>query len=133
MQLTSKNGVNQNSLSQAGFKAANNILSSWGCSAVQSQQILKLSKSTYHRFKSSPETTTLNDDQLERISYLLNIHQALRIVFSNPDNVTGFMTMPNHNDYFAGRTPLDVIESGKFGDLYEVAKRIDAFRGGMWG
>ncbi len=75
----------------------------------------------------------LSDDQLERVSYLLNIHQALRIVFSNPANVSGFMGLKNHNDYFAGRTPLEIINSGKFGDLYEVARRVDALRGGLWG
>lgn len=120
-------------LSLAGFKAADKILSSWGCSAVQVQQILKLSKSSYHKFKANPESTKLSDDQLERVSYILNMHQALRIVFSNPANITGFMGMKNHNDYFAGRTPLEIIQSGKFGDLYEVARRIDALRGGLWG
>lgn len=29
-------------------------------------------------------------------------------------------------DYFASRTPLEVLSSGRFGDLCEVAKRIDA-------
>lgn len=133
MQPAINSEFDQKSLSQAGFKAADNILASWGCSATQSQQILKLSKSSYHKFKSNPHSANLTDDQLERVSYLLNIHQALRIVFSNPKNVTDFMSMPNHNDFFAGRTPLSIIESGKFGDLYEVARRVDALRGGMWG
>lgn len=133
MQLATATGFDQKSLSQAGFKAADNILMSWGCSTSQAQHILKLSKSSYHKFKTHPSSANLTDDQLERVSYLLNIHQALRIVFSNPENVSGFMKMPNHNDFFAGRSPLSIIESGKFGDLYEVAKRIDALRGGMWG
>lgn len=120
-------------LSTAGFKAANNILSLWGCTAQQSQKILKISSSAYHKFKADPEKANLSDDQLERVSYLLNIHQALRIVFSNPANVSGFMSLKNHNDYFAGRAPLEIISSGKFGDLYEVARRVDALRGGLWG
>ena len=133
MQPATSTAVEHKALSRAGFKAADNILSSWKCSAAQTQQILKLSKSSYHRFKKDTSTTHLTDDQLERVSYLLNIHQALRSVFSHPQNVTDFMSMPNHNDYFAGRTPLAIIESGKFGDLYEVAKRIDALRDGTWG
>ncbi len=133
MKVTKTEQHNGQSLAIAGFKAADNILASWGCSALQSQQILKLSKSSYHKYKANPETTRLSDDQLERVSYLLNIHQALRIVFSNPQNVSGFMKMKNHNDYFAGRSPLEIIESGKFGDLYEVERRVDALRGGLWG
>lgn len=133
MSLAKNTGYDPKALSMAGFKAADNILSSWGCSAQQSQNILKVSSTSYHKFKVNPEKTNLSDDQLERVSYLLNMHQALRIVFSNHENVSGFMSMQNCNDYFAGRTPLDIINSGKFGDLYEVAKRIDALRGGLWG
>ncbi|EGQ7832117.1 TPA: DUF2384 domain-containing protein [Vibrio vulnificus] len=133
MSLAKDNCYDPKALTMVGFKAAEKILSSWGCSAQQSQNILKLSKSSYHKFKANPETTKLSDDQLERVSYILNMHQALRIVFSNPANVSGFMSMKNNNDYFAGRTPLEVIESGKFSDLYEVARRIDALRGGLWG
>lgn len=133
MNLAKQTGHDPKALSMAGFKAADNILSSWGCTAQQSQSILKISSTSYHKFKANPEKTNLSDDQLERVSYLLNIHQALRIVFSNPANVSGFMTLKNNNDYFAGRTPLEIINSGKFCDLYEVAKRIDALRGGLWG
>ncbi|MCZ4310260.1 MbcA/ParS/Xre antitoxin family protein [Vibrio pomeroyi] len=133
MNLAKQTGYDPKALSMAGFKAADNILSSWGCTAQQSQNILKISSTSYHKFKANPEKTNLSDDQLERVSYLLNMHQALRIVFSNPANVNGFMSMKNNNDYFAGRTPLEIISSGKFGDLYEVGKRIDALRGGLWG
>ena len=133
MRLAKDDGNKAKELSIAGFKAASNILSLWGCTALQCQQILKLSKSSYHKFKANPDTTKLSDDQMERVSYILNIHQALRIVFSNPANIRGFMSMKNDNDYFAGRTPLEIIESGRFADLYEVARRIDALRGGMWG
>ncbi|MCD9498992.1 MbcA/ParS/Xre antitoxin family protein [Photobacterium carnosum] len=133
MSLAKESGFDAKALAMAGFKAADNILSSWGCTAQQSQHILKLSKSSYHKFKATPETTKLSDDQLERVSYLLNMHQALRIVFSNPVNISHFMGMKNNNDYFSGRSPLEIIESGKFGDLYEVARRVDALRGGLWG
>ena len=133
MKLANNSQIDQKAMSVAGFKAADKILSTWGCSTQQTQSILKVSNSSYHKYKATPEKANLSDDQLERVSYLLNIHSALRIVFSNPDNVKGFMSLKNNNDFFAGRTPLEVIASGKFGDLYEVAKRIDALRGGMWG
>ena len=101
MNLAKQTGYDPKALSMAGFKAADNILSSWGCTAQQSQNILKISSTSYHKFKANPEKTNLSDDQLERVSYLLNMHQALRIVFSNPANVSGFMSMNNNNDYFA--------------------------------
>jgi hypothetical protein len=116
----------------AAFKIGNNILTKWGCSVAQKQAILAIPKSTFHRYQKDNNTVSLNNDQLERLSYLTNIHQALRLVFSNPDNVYGYMGMVNNNPYFNGRTPLSIISSGNFGALYEVFKRIDFMRSGQW-
>ncbi|EXJ10280.1 MULTISPECIES: antitoxin Xre-like helix-turn-helix domain-containing protein [Nitrincola] len=116
----------------AAFKMGNNILDKWGCSAAQKQAILGIPKSSFHRYQKDASTVFLSSDQLERLSYLANIHQALRMVFSNPDNVYGYMGMVNHNPYFNGRTPLSIISTGNFGALYEVFKRIDSMRSGQW-
>lgn len=116
----------------AAFKMGNNILEKWGCSAAQKHAILGIPKSSFHRYQKDTSTVSLSSDQLERLSYLANIHQALRMVFSNPNNVYGFMGMTNNNSYFNGRTPLSIIGTGSFGGLYEVFKRIDSMRSGQW-
>jgi uncharacterized protein (DUF2384 family) len=116
----------------AAFKMGSNILGKWGCSAAQKQAILGIPKSSYHRYQKDPSTVSLSSDQLERLSYLANIHQALRMIFSNPDNVYGFMSMANNNPYFNGKSPLSIIATGNFGTLYEVFKRIDSMRSGQW-
>ena len=108
-----------------GLKAALNILTKWDCSTIEKQAILGMAKSTFYKYQNRPENATLSHDQIERISYILNIHAALRIVFSNPENVYGFMKMPNQNSYFSGRTPLEIIATGQFSSLYEVFKRVD--------
>ena len=115
----------------SGLKAAYNILSLWECSSEQAQCILNLSKTSYNKLKTDPDTVKLNNEQLERISCLLNIHYALRYIFSNPENVRSFMRMKNHNDFFAGRTPLEIIEKGEFIELKEVAKYIDLLRSNL--
>lgn len=115
-----------------GLKAAFTILEKWDCSPEQAQAILRLPRATFYKYRSHPESARLDKDQLTRISYLLNIHQALRIVFDNPENVYGFMAKRNHNPYFNGRTPLEIIEGGDFAALYETFKRIDSLRGGLW-
>lgn len=115
-------------------RAAMKILDKWGCSAEQQQSILQLSRAAFYKYRSKEtRTASLSHDQLTRISYLLNMHSALRIVFTNPENIYGFMTMQNNNPFFNGTTPLSVIEGGDFGNLHEVAKRIDVLRGGMVG
>lgn len=112
-----------------GLKAAMNILDKWGCSPEQEWLILGMKKSSYYNYREQPASARLSEDQLERMSYILNMHQALRIVFDNPENVYGFMRMKNNNPFFNGRSPLELIATGNFGTLYEVFKRIDALRG----
>lgn len=123
-------------LSQAaagtGLKSALRILAKWNATADQVQGVLRISKPAYYKYRQAPEAASLTADQIERISYLLNIHASLRIIFENPENVYGFMAMPNDNPYFNGRSPLEIISTGNFGALYETYKRIDALRGGLW-
>lgn len=113
------------------LKAAFAILDKWGADAEQQQKILQLAKATYYKHRAGGDPK-LTGDQLTRISYLLNIHAALRTVFENSTNIYGFMAMPNKNAYFNGVSPLSLIATGAFGALYEVAKRIDMLRGGLW-
>ncbi|MEZ8028537.1 antitoxin Xre-like helix-turn-helix domain-containing protein [Enterovibrio norvegicus] len=127
-----KSPITTKQMSVAGFKAANNILKGWGVEASDAMNIMGLAKSTYHKYKADPEKANLTKDQLERVSYLLNIHSALRIVFDNQENVQGFMNMINNNAYFDGRAPIELIKQGRVADLYEVASRIDALRSGQW-
>lgn len=112
-------------------RTAMKIMDKWGCTPEQQQNILQLPRATYYKYKGEADKANLSKDQLTRISYLLNIHAALRIVFSNPENVYGFMKMTNHNRFFNGAAPLSLIENGDFGGLYEVAKRVDALRGAL--
>ena len=115
-----------------GLKVVFNILDSWGCDPEQIQNILRISRPAYYKYRRDPERASLTQDQLERLSYLLNIHAALRIVFENPDNVRGFMAMKNENPFFNGKSPLELVAGGSFAALYETFKRVDALRGGLW-
>ena len=115
-----------------GLKVAIKILKNWGCSNEQMQSILSVSRAALFKYKDAPQTARLTQDQIQRISYILNIHAALRVIFSNQDNVNNFMSLKNHNPYFEGATPLSLIDTGSFAALYEVFKRIDCMRGGSW-
>lgn len=117
----------------AGLKAAVRILDKWRASGEQGEAILRVSHSTYARARRSDlAEIKLDSDQLTRVSYVLNIHAALRMLFDNPENLYGFVNMMNHNPYFNGRTPLEIMESGDFAALYETFKRIDSLRGSQW-
>lgn len=116
-----------------GLKAAVRILEKWRASGEQGEAILRVSRSTYARARRGDLVEIkLDSDQLTRISYVLNIHATLRMIFDNPDNLYGFVNLVNHNPYFNGRTPLDIMGTGDFAALYETYKRIDSLRGGQW-
>src|SRR5690606_26859424 len=115
-----------------GLRTAVQIMERWNATQDDMARILRVSRSSINRAKSKLESITLDDDQLDRISYVLNIHAALRTLFDNPENVTGFMTTENRNAVFNGRTPLEVTVNGGYVGLYGTHRRIDALRGGMW-
>lgn len=132
MQVIPSDKQSQKQIAATGLKTVFAILDKWHCTAEQIQRILQISKAAYYKYRNDPGSASLTQDQLERISYLLNIHSSLRLLFDNPQNLYGFMAMPNHNPYFNGQSPLDIISSGQFSALYETYKHIDALRGGLW-
>lgn len=114
----------------AAISTALNILNKWDCSEKEKMAILGIGRSTLHKYQVSPESARLTPDLLERISYLLNIHALLRTVFENPDNIYGFVRMPNRSIFFGGKTPMEIMSSGLMTALYEVYKHLDALRSG---
>lgn len=115
-----------------GLRTAITILERWKATQEQMQKVLRISRTTLHRAKTGADSLTLDDDQVERVSIVLNIHSALRVIFENPVNLYGFMSMANGNEFFNGRKPLEIIAQGNMLALYETYRRIDSLRGGMW-
>lgn len=118
----------------AGLRTALRILDKWNASGEQACKILRISRSTYTRGRQGDAqwSVSLDQDQMHRISFVLNIHAALRTIFDNPENVYGFATMHNDNPFFNGRKPLEVMAQGDFISLYETFRRVDALRGAQW-
>lgn len=117
-----------------GLRAALRILDKWQASSEQACRILRISRSTYTRARQDDAAWSvgLDLDQMHRISFVLNIHAALRTLFDNPDNVYGFVSLENRNEFFNGRKPLEIMAQGDFISLYETFRRIDALRGAQW-
>lgn len=118
----------------AGLRAAVSILEKWRATTEQTCNILRISRSTHARarMQSGAWAVSLDTDQLQRISFVLNIHAALRLLFDNPENLYGFVSMANRNEFFNGRAPLEVMAQGDMVSLYETFRRIDSLRGGQW-
>ncbi|WP_393970252.1 MbcA/ParS/Xre antitoxin family protein [Kluyvera intermedia] len=108
------------------------ILEKWHCNTDEQLRLLGISsRSTLNKYKESKGGIRLSVDIQERMSYILNIHKCLRILFSADDSIYGWVRKPNSHPFFAGRSAMDVMNGGRVADLYEVATRLQAWRGGM--
>lgn len=112
------------------FKVVLNILEKWHCSTEEALLLLGLKRSTWFKYKSHPETANFSVDLIERLSYILNIHAALRILFSHPDSVYQWVRKPNKAPFYSGRSAMEVMLQGRVVDLWSVASRLNAERGG---
>ena len=67
-------------------------------------------------------------DGRARLSNLMGIHKALRIIFSEPQR--GYAWLRTGNTAFAGASALDVMLGGELTDIMRVRRYLDAERGG---
>jgi antitoxin Xre/MbcA/ParS-like protein len=111
----------------AAKRAFFRIMQAWDVGDAEARVLLGApSRSTFYNYKRG-EGGALNADTLERISYLLGIYKALKLLFPNPQQADGWMRRPNQA--FGGRTALDQALGGKVVDLAAVRGYLDAVRG----
>jgi hypothetical protein len=104
------------------------IFGRWGVTDVDAAVILGgISPKTYRRWRDG-EYGRVNRDLADRMSYLLGIHKALRIIFAEPAQGYRWMNQPNAK--FAGQTPLQILLHGGMEDLRRLRRYLDSVRGG---
>ena len=111
----------------AMFRAALNLFRLWGVTDDQAAIILDLPRRTFARWKTG-EIGRIGRDGRARLSILMGIHKALRIIFKEPARGYGWIKAPNAA--FGGRSALDVMLHGELTDLMRVRHYLDAERGG---
>lgn len=115
---------------QTAFKVILNIFDKWNCTTEEALTLLGLKRSTWFKYKNAPEQASFSHDLIERISYILNIHAALRVLFSNQESVYQWVRKPNKAPFYNGRSAMDIMMQGRVVDLWAVASRLNAERGG---
>jgi hypothetical protein len=88
-----------------------------------------LSSSTYYEWKKNPDRV-LEVDRITRISYLVGIYKALHIVYGDK-LADEWISLPNTNPMFAGRTPLVYMIGGGLLAMQAVRRLLDARRGAV--
>ena len=109
-------------------RAVINIFARWGVSDIDAATILGgISAKTFRRWKDG-DYGRVNRDLADRMSNLLGIHQALRVIFA--EAALGYGWMRSGNKAFAGSSPLDVLGWGGMEDIVRIRRYLDSVRGG---
>jgi hypothetical protein len=116
-------------LSAPALKAFFNIVAAWNVRDEDARALLGgVSNGPFYEMKKNP-ARTLDTDRLTRVSYLVGIFKALRILHSTP-LADEWVQLPNTHPMFAGRTPLDYMVRGGLPAMQAVRRLLDARRAG---
>ncbi|NHZ92375.1 DUF2384 domain-containing protein [Massilia sp. CCM 8733] len=117
-------------LSKSALKGFFALMAAWKLRDEDARELLGgMSSSTYYEWKKNPDRL-LEVDRITRISYLLGIYKALHILYGDK-LADEWITLPNSNPIFAGRTPLSQMLAGGLLSMQTVRKLLDARRGGL--
>jgi hypothetical protein len=117
-------------LSPAAVKAFFNIAQHWRVRDEDARQLLGgLSNGAFYELKKRPDRT-LDQDRLQRISYLIGIFKALNILYSEK-LADAWVQLPNANRLFNGQAPLAAMIRGGLPAMQMVRRLLDARRGGV--
>jgi hypothetical protein len=111
----------------AMFRAVLNLFGRWELTDEQAATLLDMPLRTYRRWKAEG-AGRISRDGCARLSNLMGIHKALRIIFSEASR--GYAWIKATNDAFGGSSALDVMLGGELTDIMRVRRYLDATRGG---
>lgn len=110
------------------LRAVLGLLSKWQLSDAQAAILLGgVATKTLQRWRAG-SGNSITIDLSDRLSNLLGIHKALRILFSEPARYYGWINQKN--EAFAGASALDVMLNGHLADIECVRHYLDSMRGG---
>lgn len=105
------------------------LLERWGLRDEDAARLLGgISAKTYRRWRAG-DYGRVTRDQADRMSHLLGIHKALRLLFEDP--ARGYAWMARPNAAFGGQSALEImIGGGGMADIQRVRRYLDSVRGG---
>jgi hypothetical protein len=125
--------ITDNAQAGAGLRTFARIVGKWDVPASDAMALLGVdSRSTYYellkRARETREVKGLSRDQLDRLSYLLGIYAAIRVLFPHSEESRDqWVSRANTAHLFGGRSPLETMRSGMIG-LYQTFAHVVAAR-----
>lgn len=122
-------GEHERHKGRVALKAFFAITDAWGCTPEEQRILLGgVGKTTYYRYRGLPEIQ-LPQDTLERISYVMGIYKALRVLLPSEAQANGWVRRPNQGAPFQGQSALQRMLAGQVVDLADVRRYLDGWRG----
>ena len=117
-------------LSRSALSGFFKLAGAWKLRDEDARELLGgLSSSAFYEWKKNPRRV-LEVDRITRISYLVGIYKALHIIYGDK-LADEWVSLPNRNLIFGGRTPLAYMQAGGLLAMQTVRKLLDARRGGL--
>lgn len=112
---------------QAMQRAMIDLFVNWRVGADDAAILLGgISSKTFRRWKDG-DYGRVSRDQADRMSLLLGIHKALRILYT--DAARGYRWVGAANAVFEGKSALDIMLRGGIEDIRRIRSYLDAVRG----
>ncbi len=112
---------------QAMQRAFIKLAEFWGLTDEQASVLMgDISVRTFRRWKVG-ELGRAGIDTAARLSNVMGIHKALRLLFKEP--ARGYGWIKRANTAFGGATALEVMLGGQITDIMRVRRYLDAMRG----
>lgn len=108
------------------LRASLNLFRLWKVTDAEAAILLDVAPRTFARWKGG-NPGRIDRDQRARMSNLMGIHKALRLIFKEADRVYDWVRKPNA--VFGDKTALAVMLNGELTDLMRVRRYLDAERG----
>ncbi len=116
-------------LSAPALKAFFNIMARWRVRDEDARALLGgVSNGPFYEMKRDPDRV-VEIDRLTRISYLIGMFKALRILHA-PSLADEWVQLPNQHPLFGGQTPLAFMIRGGLPAMQTVRRLLDARRAG---
>jgi hypothetical protein len=116
----------QKRLSPAARKAFFKIANAWKIRDEEAKQLLGgISNGAFYQLKGRELKTSLDQDRLVRVSFMVGIFKALNTLYSQK-LADAWISLPNSNPMFAGDTPLAYMVKGGQPAMMRVRQLLDA-------
>lgn len=117
-------------LSPSAIRGFLNLMTRWGVRDVDAKALLGgVSNGRFYAMKKAPNAAVLDQDALQRVSFLIGIFKALNILFGE-ELADAWVQLPNQNRIFGGAAPLAYLIRGGLPAFQTVRRLLDARRGG---